>query len=362
MVSARKDSFCIFCGERPTSKNKEHVLPQWLLKLTGDPKRQVIVGPFLSKITEEAFRKQSFDSLHFPACKVCNNRFGNLEANAKDAVEKLLDEQPLSAGDFCVLLDWLDKVRVGLWLGFHQYLDKNIHGIKPRFYISQRIGLLDRTVLIASTKGHPKGLHFFGIQTPAFAYIPSCFALVINGYAFFNVSENLLLSEGLGLPRLEAIILVNGQINYGAGPGTDTVSTPVLRVTPMIQGTCIHQPNFPRKLLNGTVAEMYTTEHVRSLFESVGKGTGKVLVENHGRVLPYPNEPSREWLPKRRYSLPRLLTLLPECVLRMQNTLIDRALDKADLGEEGQKFLEQLRHCKQCNEVFLGVKHSRVFA
>jgi len=37
----------------------------------------------------------------------------------------------------------------------------------------------------------------------------------------------------------------------------------------------------------------------------------------------------------------------------MQNILIDRALEKAALGDEGQKFLEQLRHCKQCNEVFL---------
>jgi len=353
MLSARKDSFCIFCGEQPTSKTKEHVLPLWLLKLTGDPKRRVIVGPFLSKRTEEAFRKQSFDSLHFPACGVCNNRFGNLEASAKDTVEKLLDEQPLSTGDIYVLLDWLDKVRVGLWLGFHQYLDENIHGIKPRFYISQRIGLLDRTVLIVAIKGHPKGLHFFGIQTPAFAYVPSCFALIINGYAFFNVSENLLLSEGLGLPRLEAIMLIDGQINYGVGPGTDMVSTPVLRVRPMIQGTRIHQPNFPSKFVNYTVPDMYKTEHVRSLFESVDKGTGKVLVENRGRVLPYPDEPSQEWLPKHRYSLPRLLELLPECVLRMQSTLIDRALEKADLGDEGRKFLEQLRYCKQCNEMFL---------
>ena len=298
MVSAKKGSFCIFCGERPTSKSREHVLPQWLLRLTGDPKRRLIVGPFLSKTAEEAFRKQPFDSLHFPACKVCNNRFGTLEALAKDAIKKLLDEQPLSASDFHCLLDWLDKVRVGLWLGFHQYLDKNIHGIKPRFYIAQRIGLLDRTVMIAATKEYRKGLYFFGIQTPAFAYMPSCFALIINGYALFNVSENVLLGEGLGLPRLKETILIDGpQIAYGVEPGTGTVSTPVLRVRPMIQGTRIHQPNFPGKLLTGTVPEMYGTGHVRSLFHSVESGTGKVLLEKHGHVLPYAYEPSGEWVP-----------------------------------------------------------------
>jgi hypothetical protein len=354
MVLAKKDSFCIFCGERPTSKSKEHVLPQWLLKLTGDPKRQLIVGPFLSKLDEEAFRKQSFDSLHFPACEVCNNRFSSLEAVAKSAIEKLLAEQPLSAKDFHCLLDWLDKVRVGLWLGFHQYLDKNIHGIKPRFYIAQRIGLLDRTVLIAATKERRKGLHSFGVQTPAFAYMPSCFALIVNGYALFNVSENLVLGEGLGLPRLKETILVEGpQIAYRVEPGTDAISTPVLRVRPMIQGTRIHQPNFPAKFMADAATEMYTTEHVRSLFDSVENGTGKVLLEKHGRVVPYPHEPSGEWLPERRYSLSKLLQLLPECVLRMQNALIDRHLERASLGDEGQDLLEQLRHCKQCNEVFL---------
>jgi len=31
------DKFCIFCGDKPQSKNLEHIIPQWLLKMTGDP-------------------------------------------------------------------------------------------------------------------------------------------------------------------------------------------------------------------------------------------------------------------------------------------------------------------------------------
>lgn len=38
------DKFCVFCGSKPESKNKEHILPQWLLKLTGDPNREIFLG------------------------------------------------------------------------------------------------------------------------------------------------------------------------------------------------------------------------------------------------------------------------------------------------------------------------------
>jgi hypothetical protein len=26
---------CVFCGERPQSKTKEHVIPKWLIEMTG---------------------------------------------------------------------------------------------------------------------------------------------------------------------------------------------------------------------------------------------------------------------------------------------------------------------------------------
>src|SRR5215831_17553277 len=98
--------FCVFCGNHPKDKNKEHVLPQWLLRLTGDPNR---VGNFGIDFTKEPFsvRRFAFDSLTFPACSECNTGFAALEAGAEQVVLKLLDCQVVTTSDLILLLDWL---------------------------------------------------------------------------------------------------------------------------------------------------------------------------------------------------------------------------------------------------------------
>ena len=35
---------CIFCGKKPSEKNREHIIPRWLIALTGDPKREWYLG------------------------------------------------------------------------------------------------------------------------------------------------------------------------------------------------------------------------------------------------------------------------------------------------------------------------------
>lgn len=56
---------CLFCGEDPEAKNKEHVLPQWLLKLTGDPSRTV---PIAVDYKNGDVKKFSFSKLTVPSC------------------------------------------------------------------------------------------------------------------------------------------------------------------------------------------------------------------------------------------------------------------------------------------------------
>jgi hypothetical protein len=34
--------FCIFCGKTLDGKTREHVLPYWLLEMTGDPTRRCV--------------------------------------------------------------------------------------------------------------------------------------------------------------------------------------------------------------------------------------------------------------------------------------------------------------------------------
>ena len=36
--------FCIFFGASHSAKTKEHIVPQWLLKLTGNPNRSAYFG------------------------------------------------------------------------------------------------------------------------------------------------------------------------------------------------------------------------------------------------------------------------------------------------------------------------------
>ena len=37
---------CIFCGNPPSGKNKEHVIPQWLIRATGKPCNDVVRSLF----------------------------------------------------------------------------------------------------------------------------------------------------------------------------------------------------------------------------------------------------------------------------------------------------------------------------
>src|SRR5215467_1644940 len=59
---------CVFCGRPPKGKNKEHVIPKWLIALTGESKRKVYLGrkwahPELEK------RIYPLNSFTFPACE-----------------------------------------------------------------------------------------------------------------------------------------------------------------------------------------------------------------------------------------------------------------------------------------------------
>ncbi|MBI5877642.1 MAG: hypothetical protein HZB53_08335 [Chloroflexi bacterium] len=220
---------CIFCGRKPGTKTNEHVIPRWLISMTGDPKRPINVGPFMSQ--QEPFGKFAFDQFKFPACDNCNASFAKLEIRAKPIVEKLLALNGVSTVDFDILLDWFDKIRIGLWLGFHQYLDQNFWQIVPNFYIAARIGMADRALLIYRTKGAQRGVSFLGVGTPAFAHSPSCFTLVVNDLVIVNASTDFLLARQVGLPYPRSMFVKGDNslvIQSPLEPGTKEIRYPVL--------------------------------------------------------------------------------------------------------------------------------------
>ena len=191
---------CVFCGEPPDNKTKEHVIPRWLIELTGDPKRIWNIGVRYGE-EDEAKRERKFaaDQFQFPACEVCNGTYSNLEGRAKLYVTKLIAAEPLTTQQWDDLLDWFDKVRVGLWLGMRLF-SQELQLMPPRFHINQRIGRKDRCVLVYRINPDHKGLIIHGGGDPVFMYWPSCIAFTINDLIFVNISIEYLLAARLGFP------------------------------------------------------------------------------------------------------------------------------------------------------------------
>jgi hypothetical protein len=236
------EKFCIFCGGSPQDKNKEHVIPQWLIKLTGDPKRFASFG--INMETPLATRRFSFDSLTFPACSECNSRFAQLEAKMEPVMRKLLSEEAVSATEFTLVLDWLDKVRVGLWLGF-LYLNKNPLEIKPQFHIERRIAFYDRMVAVLKVDNLSDGLSFLGPMSQFYQVSPTCFALRVNDFYFINASSIDLCSRRLGFPfarpkRVER----NGKMEVVVNAGSGRIMSPIERHPPLPNAVYLYQPVF----------------------------------------------------------------------------------------------------------------------
>jgi hypothetical protein len=292
----KTEKFCIFCGQKPDAKSMEHVIPKWLIQMTGDPKRPANLGV---DVLQMASRTYALDQFVFPACTACNGRFSELENRAKRVVETMLDNGPLGAWDLDLFLDWLDKVRVGLWLGF-QYLDKNLWGITPHFQIETRIGAHDRLLVISRTDYPKKHVTWIGANVPAFQFLPSCFALWVNDLVFFNASRDFLLAKRLGFPfpKTRAFRQEDESLVIGLREGYARIRNPVLRKPLKIQGAEFYQCLFQFALQDETLAPLYDSEYVRENTLDAGMGKSRVFIPRNTTLVPYSEIPSRDWLPR----------------------------------------------------------------
>ncbi|MEZ4744412.1 MAG: hypothetical protein R3B45_18490 [Bdellovibrionota bacterium] len=196
LQSMSSNRFCVFCGKRPEKKNREHVLPQWLLELTGKPNRVVNFGTNFR--TGEMIR---FDWLNFcvPACDSCNAEYSDLEGRAKNYVLTILGRGSLSSIEYSDFMDWLDKVRVGIWIAYH-FIQNNPTAIQPMFHIKTRISQKDRMIAIYPITGDGVGLNAFGAESLVFHSQPSCFGLRINNVLIINMSSDYLFAARCGFP------------------------------------------------------------------------------------------------------------------------------------------------------------------
>jgi len=212
---------CIFCGEKPVNKNKEHVIPKWLIELTGDPKRVANICKDGDKYIAYAWQ-----SYTFPACEECNSYYSDLEAKTKLIIENLIAEKSITHKDFNIFLDWLDKVRIGVWLGNLMLLKVDLD---PNYFIKQRIGTKDRICVLYKIKGNEKGISLIGTHTQIFEASPSCFGLIINDLVIFNFSKELIISKNIGFPYPnnyhydKDFVIIDKIVN-----GTSEISYPII--------------------------------------------------------------------------------------------------------------------------------------
>ena len=267
---------CIFCGNKPQKKNKEHVIPQWLSKHLGRYKSVC----HLPEITD---LELTFAQLTFPACEKCNSADSNLEGAAKEAVLKMMDSKTVSGQEINTLLDWFDKLRTGLWLGELMLL-KKLDLMDPNFYINDRIATKDRMLIIERVNGIGNGLGLVGCDTNMFIFAPCAFQMWFNDILITSVSTDGLVSSKLGFPRLSKMISTGyrgatAEINKG----TNKAAAPVVMNIDGSNKTIIYQPIFKQYMPN----EHYNTPYIQQHCYDFNNGMGGIFVQKNGNAIQY---------------------------------------------------------------------------
>lgn len=347
--------YCVFCGKPPSDKNKEHVLPLWLISLTGDPNRKARLGFKLNFDKPVEMREFAYDQFTFPACEACNSEHSHLEANAKALVQRILASDPLSAEEISRFLDWMDKVRVGLWLGFHM-LNKDFFGVEPNYHIKRRIGQFDRILLVQRSSTQTTRLGFAGADTPAFSYYPSAFTLIINNYYLTNISSQFLLARRLGYPYVDSLSLLPERPEMFGNllVGLNRVIRPVVQRTWPLGARVLLQPMFGQTLsIEPTTA--YDTPYVREHSMDFERGVGCIFAEDGLRSV-------RMLQPNERYSLDPASIHDDEDLsirsaietLSLQNWIIGQPLNLDRLAQEQRRFIQgRQRLAKRVNNMWI---------
>ncbi|HHR6392219.1 hypothetical protein [Providencia alcalifaciens] len=315
----KKIKKCIFCNQQVSNKSKEHVIPQWLINMTGDPKRAACFGiefidrkiekpkesfstereSYLDALKSDGANVFAFKDFTFPACTTCNNSYADMESKCQKIFVKLLGDNAITKEEIVILLDWFDKVRVGLWLGMLM-LKKNPLEIEANFGITKRIAQCDRVLVIEKTANESIGTSFFGVEFINFMIQPSVFMLRVNNLFFYNASTAYLVSKQLGFSYIDKVQLLpsgpsmpEGAVCYSLTKGTGNISIPIIPEN--INGNCttIYQPIYDSGLTfdldeeNETsldVLNSYTTEYMRSNSLANRHSEGDIFIQK-GREI-----------------------------------------------------------------------------
>lgn len=271
---------CVFCGEEPENKNKEHIFPKWLLKMTNFDKGNKSVGSNWNTGEELVFNMLSYT---FPSCKVCNDIFGKIESKVKPIFEKLLIDKDVTGEELELLLDWFDKIRISGWLGI-KYMNKDIFTMNPKYYINSRVGLKDRVLTITNTYKDEKTLNWSGMNTPAFMLSPTAFTLRVNNLVFVNCSSDFIISKRLGFPYMnkERLNPMSEKTDFTMIKGTKKSYSNYFTTKLYNPTITIAQPIY--KVINNSLPDYYENTFIQTNSYDYEKGLGKIFLSGKGKL------------------------------------------------------------------------------
>ena len=191
-----KPQHCIFCGKRPKSKTKEHFIPRWLSRDSGNDH---IPAEFETPAGRTDLK---FSSISAPACQGCNSKMAALETKTK-LIFQSIHEGSLPVASCNDLLDWLDKFRISNWL-YMLSIRKKSHNIEPRFTINEGIGRFDRVMSISLLPdAKSKGIGIVGHNTNFFISTPSIIGLLFRDIALLSWSDISCVGDYFGLTQTD---------------------------------------------------------------------------------------------------------------------------------------------------------------
>lgn len=282
----------MFCGSKPDGKTKEHVVPRWLIEMTGNPKRQANFG-FKKGTDGIEDRIFAFDQFTFPACNKCNNEFSKLEGQVKPIIETIITGGSITTEMMSICLDWFDKVRIGIWLGIIM-LDKThtdpepVLKVDPNFHIKSRIGQFDRVLIVEKIRSDRKALNMGGVESFSFKLAPTAFTLTINNVCFTSLSTVFLASRRLGFPYPTHSFLSKDrdEMGFNVVNGKKRVMNPIIRKNIRENGRIFIQPMFGNGLARSHIEE-YDSEYVKNHSLDYEKGIGTIFEQHRGSYTEY---------------------------------------------------------------------------
>lgn len=197
---------CYLCGKKAENPEKEHFLPQKIMKLTGDLNRKVTIPISIGKTQTIEFAK-----MYLIVCAKCHDQLNDsIDKPGIATLVQLISHGTVESLSIQTLLNLFDKIRLGFWFYQHIYQTEEgskdwLHQIWPFF---DRIEKFDRGLVIQRLPEKIQTLNVFGTHSPIFQESPNCFSMKINNLLFISYSSPFAFSKFLNLPYPKNISLL----------------------------------------------------------------------------------------------------------------------------------------------------------